>query len=261
MKYTLLEMTQSILSSMDSDEINSIDDTVEAQQVVTCIETVYNDMMTRGALSAHKTLFTLDASGDNTKPVLMTKPSNIQNIEWLKYNAIEDGDTDPVWQYVKFMPLADFICMVQGLNPSETNVETMTKTTPEGYSLTFHYRNDQAPIWYTSYDDNTLIFDAYDAEVDTTLQSVKTLCFGSKNTEFTKTDLFVPDLQPTQFQLLLNESKALAWSELKQTIHQKAEVSARRNWRHLSKTAQNIPSGKYLGDGNHPFDKLPSFGR
>lgn len=151
--------------------------------------------------------------------------------------------------------------MTQEFAPSQDNIESFSQTTTEGFIITFHYYTDRAPQWYTSYDDDTMIFDAYDNEVDTTLQSSKTLGFGSKNTEFTKIDAFVPDLQAAQFQLLLNEAKSLAWSELKQTVHQKAEMSARRNWRHLSKSAQNIPTGKYLGDGNHPFDKLPDFGR
>lgn len=260
MKKTVLELTQDILSSMDSDEVNSINDTVESQQVVTCIETAYNDMLTRGALSVHKTLFTLTASGDNAKPVLMTKPSNIANLAWLKYNAIKEGDADPQWIELRYMPLVDFICMVQSMLPSETTVASMTLTSAEGYSLTFNYRNDISPTYYTSYDDNTLIFDSYDSEVDTTLQSVKTLAFGAKNTEFSKTDSYVPDLQPQQFQLLFNEAKSLAWAELKQTIHQKAETSARRNWRHLSKTAQAIPTGNF-SSGAHPFDRLPNFGR
>ena len=43
MKQTLLQMTQSILSDMDSEAVNSISDTVEAQQIASVIEdTFYN---------------------------------------------------------------------------------------------------------------------------------------------------------------------------------------------------------------------------
>jgi hypothetical protein len=45
MKKTLLEMTQDILNDMDSDEVNSISDTVEAQQVANIIKTCYNEMI------------------------------------------------------------------------------------------------------------------------------------------------------------------------------------------------------------------------
>lgn len=41
MRKTLLEMVQDILSEMDSDEVNSINDTVEAEQVATIIKNCY----------------------------------------------------------------------------------------------------------------------------------------------------------------------------------------------------------------------------
>ena len=41
MKMTLLDITQSILSAMDSDYANSIGDTVEAEQVATIVKETY----------------------------------------------------------------------------------------------------------------------------------------------------------------------------------------------------------------------------
>ena len=43
-KLTVLDMTQKILSSMDSDDVNSISDTEESLQVVDIIEDTYHDM-------------------------------------------------------------------------------------------------------------------------------------------------------------------------------------------------------------------------
>jgi len=85
MKYTLLELVQNILSSMDSDEVNSIVDTVEAQQVVAIVKTVYNDILTRGELNVQKTLFNLDASTISTKPVLMTKPVTLYGLNITRF--------------------------------------------------------------------------------------------------------------------------------------------------------------------------------
>ncbi len=45
MKYTLLEIVQEILSDMDSDEVNSIDDTTESEQVATIVKSTYLSMM------------------------------------------------------------------------------------------------------------------------------------------------------------------------------------------------------------------------
>jgi len=45
MKRTLLDMVQEILSDIDSDEIESIDDTVESEQVVSILKSTYYAMM------------------------------------------------------------------------------------------------------------------------------------------------------------------------------------------------------------------------
>lgn len=262
MKYTLLEIVQDILSSTDGDEINSISDTTEAQQIVTIVKTVYDDILARGDLAVYKTLFNLDASTDALKPVLMTKPNNIDDIYWLKYDRIQLGMTDPAWAEICFLPLDEFIRMSQMMNPSETNISSMTLVSVDGFTFTFNFNTDRSPTYYTSFDDDTLIFDGYDSAVETTLQTHKTLGFGSKVATFVASDTFVPALQPGQFSLLLNEAKSLAWSELKQTAHPKAEQTARRNWRHLAKTRQAVPNlGRVDTLRYSGLDKLPNFGR
>ena len=57
MKQTLLQMTQSILSDMDSEAVNSISDTVEAQQIASVIEdTFYNISSARDIPEHHQLL-------------------------------------------------------------------------------------------------------------------------------------------------------------------------------------------------------------
>ena len=263
MKYTLLEIVQDILSSTDGDEIDSISDTTESQQVVTIVKTVYDDILSRSDLAVFKTLFNLVASGDSLKPVLMTKPANINDIYWIKYNRVTPTDTSPAWAEICFRPLDEFIHISQAMNTLETNVGSMTLTSVDGFTFSFNYMKDRGPSYYTSFDDNTLIFDAYNNTVDSTLQTTKTIGFGSKVVTFVETDTFVPALQPAQFALLLNEAKSLAWSELKQTPHPKAEQSARRNWRHLARSRVNTPSVNNQVDHfrRTSFDTLPNFGR
>jgi len=259
MRYTLLEITQDILSSMDSDEVNSISDTVESDQVVTIIKTAYDDIVSRSGLAAQKILFNLTASGNNAKPVLMTRPSNVINVDWVQYNTIQVGDTDPNWVDIRYLPIHDFMFMSNQLLPSATDVDSFSHTV-NGFTFTFNYRNNRGPCYFTTFDDNSLVFDAFDSAVDTTLQSSKTLCSGTRDFTFTKDDNWTPELPPDKFALLLSEAKSLAWSELKQTPHQKAEQAARRNWTHLSKGRKQVPA-PHLDNNAHPFNKLPFFGR
>lgn len=240
MRYTLLQLTQDILSSLDGEEINSINDTIESTQVVKIIKTVYDDIQSRAGLPIQKTVFNLDASGNLSKPVLMTKPTTIDNIEWIQYNCVLSGDTDPVWVDMKFQPLHDFMRMTQQLLPSDSWVDTMTHVV-NTFTLTFNYRNDQHPTYFASFDDNTIIFDAYDSSLDSTLQTSKTLAYGELTNVFTENDTWVPNLQPQQFALLLQEAKALAWVEQKQMPHPKAEMAARKNWIHLQTSKRNVP--------------------
>lgn len=259
MRYTLLELTQAVLSSMDSDEINSIDDTVESQQVVEIIKSVYDDIISRSDLNSNKVLFNLVASSDITKPIVMTKPETIDRIEWLKYDTRLLGDTGPNWDVLQYLPPETFIDYMHNFGETESNVSAFDHIV-NGFTLHFTFKNDVGPKYYTSFDDNYIFFDSYDSEVDSTLMSSKTIGYGQKATEFTKSDSYVPNLQPSQFALLLNEAKSLAWAELKQVEHGKAEQLARRNWRHLQKTRQTIPDGTEFR-GNHNFHKLANFAR
>lgn len=253
MKYTLLELTQTILSSMDSDEVNSIADTTEAMQVATIIRTAYFDILNRANLPEHTSLITLDASGDNTKPTLMTVPSTVKEVLWIKYNKATVEDTDINMQDVLFLPLESFLNIMYQLDPDADNVESFTHTIGSD-TFTVLYYNDRGPSYYTTFDDNTILFDSYDTEVDTTLQKSKTLAAAKLVIPFTISDSFTPDLDEPQFALLLNEAKSLAWAELKQTQHPKAEQSARRGW-------VNMQKNKYAVKPESDFEKLPNFGR
>jgi hypothetical protein len=253
MKYTLLELTQTILSSMDSDSVNSISDTEESMQVATVIRSAYFDMITRAKLPEHYSKFNLIPSGDISKPTLMTVPDTVSEVLWVRYDKQTALDTD--MRYERLTPLAKevFLDRMYNLNEDDTDIGTFTHTV-DGNSMNFLYWNRCPPNFYTCFDDHTIIFDGYDSDVDTTLQGSKTDCYGKRIIAWTVADSFVPDLDDEQFALLLNEAKSLAWAELKQSVHQKAEINARRGWTHVSKSKSAV---KLESD----FDKLPHFGR
>src|SRR6266705_2351490 len=85
MKRNLLDLTQSILSSLSSDEVNSISDTTESLQVAEAIRTTYFNIITRIGLTKNTQLIQLNPSLDASTPVLMYVPDGTSRIEWLKY--------------------------------------------------------------------------------------------------------------------------------------------------------------------------------
>ena len=90
MKQNLLQLTQTILSDMSSDEVNSISDTAESLQVANHIRETYFNMLSRYNLPEHDQLFQLDSSQNDDQPVLMFVPEGINRIEWIQY-----FDTNP----------------------------------------------------------------------------------------------------------------------------------------------------------------------
>lgn len=251
MKLTLLDYVQNISSAMSSDEVNSISDTTESMQIAECVKTTFFNMVVRARLPEQKRLFQLDASLNILEPNLMFVPEGCKQIEWIKYF---DADTDAnMYKYVTLMPLQQFADFVNGYDTSQSYVDTLNFTT-NAETYYFRYRNDIQPQCATVISNYYVIFDAYDSALDSTLQSSKVQCYGLFEPIWTMTDSFIPDLDSEQVPLLLNEAKALAFFELKQMPHAKAEQEARRQWSSLQrdKSVDNKPSY---------FDQLPNFGR
>ena len=253
-------MTQEILSALSSDEVNSIGDTTESLQVATIIKRKTKDIWARIKLPDSEQLIQLDASTDSSLPVLMTVPEEVNKLYWIKYfNSVDVDETLPMpgYQYVTILPITQFIDMITALNPNEDNIGSLTFTdevSERSASYTFYYRDDVQPRYCTIISNRYVIFDSYDSDLDSTLQSSKTMCAASIDPVFRMEDDFTPNLTEAQLSLLLNEAKALAFFELKQTQHPKAEQEKQRQWASLNNTkaVTNIPTA---------FDKLPNYGR
>ena len=226
MRKNLLEMVQTILAALDSDEVNSINDTIESTQIVSILESVFYDMITADTMPEHGTAFQLNASLDIAKPCLMTVPSNVTNVKDVRYDYKKAGEVNSNYTLIKYQPFDEFLLFQQALRNDATGVGSMViQYNQENYS--FVYRNNFMPSFYTVIDDNTLMFDAYDSTLDSTLQKSKTLCTGTVFPPFTKTNTFVPNLDITQFSLLINKAKVRAFNELKQQANAEAAGESR----------------------------------
>lgn len=254
MSITLLDYVQDILSSMDSDEVNSISDTVESAQVARVVKSSFYALVSRLNLPDAYQLYELDPSLDSSKPTLMYRPSTAESLLWIKYNNASLANTTDQFLDVNFQPLEVFLDRMYQLSEDESNVVSFNHLVGTS-SLTFLCTNDAHPKYYTSPDDHTLIFDSYSAEVDTTLQSTKSLVYGKQTTTFTMSDTFVPFEDVETSTILLNEAKALAFAELKQSQHSKAEQTARRLLIHNQKAKRAVNNER------SELDRLPKYGR
>lgn len=252
MAFTLLKIVQDILSAMDSDEVNSIGDTVESRQVATVVETVYRNILSRTEFPEHYTVFEIKASGDPDKPNLMTVPKSVDNIQWLKYNIPEEKRAVDL----KYLPPTVFLDY--NLNLGQTYRDDITVSSYTIYiedtSIPVFYRNDDNPYSYTFIPGIGVLFDAVDLRNTDTLQKNNTIAYGRKSYDFELEDDFIPPLDTTHFNLLFQESKALAFAELKQTSHAIAEKSARDSRIHAQRRKDQSNQSEFRRT-------LPNYGR
>lgn len=253
-RYNLLEMVQLILSSMDSDEVNSISDTTESMQVANIIKSVYYDISNDLHLPEHRGLIQLNASGDPSMPCLMRVPNNVAKIEDIRYNIKESLAVTPEYKTITWLPFDEFIRRQQSATPpdSPTVVTMLIGTGSELFSIPCF--NNSQPTYWTSVDDYTILFDSYDNTVDTTLQKFKTMCNGVIYPEFTMSNHFFPDLDPSEYSLLINKSKVRAFYELKQQENTEAQAETRRQRVVAQARKSRLPD-------QNPLCKAPRYGR
>lgn len=225
MRYTLLDLVQRILESMESDEVSSINETPESLSVANIVKECYFDIVGKLNPAESRGVFKFDASTDNTKPALMYVPSNVSRIEWVKYMNLNPSDSQG-WKYIRFMNNEEFIYYQESFNINDPNVGSMVVTI-NSKPWTFYYHTDRAPEYYTVFDEGTLLFNAYDSAYENTLSESNSMGYGELVPVFLMEDTFIPDLDPRQFQLLLQDAKSTAHVELKQAPNPKAEAKAR----------------------------------
>lgn len=227
MKYTLLELVKRVLESMESDEVSDINETQESVSVANIVKECYFDIVGEMNMAEQEGLFKLDASGDNTKPVLMYVPQNVSRIQYLKYN-IDNTVGTPNYRDLRYVDNKEFLYYQQNFDPADTAIDQVTVVL-NGTNFVFQYRNDSHPTYYTIFDESSVVFDAFDSSVETTLTTVRTLGWGDFVPSFSMTNTWTPDLDPRQFQLLLQDAKATAFVELRQSQNPTAEKKARKN--------------------------------
>ena len=244
MKMTLLELVQDILNDLDSDTVNSINDTVESTQVAQIIKTSYMEMMGNRNWPHQRKVVQLDSSGTTAKPNYLKLPENLKELSGFKYEGQKVGDTQIKLRDVKYKHPDEFLNYISSRNSDDPAV---VEVVDFGGSK-FLIRNDTAPQYWTSFDDVYLVTDSYDAGVDATLQTSKSQCIAYIIPSWSAVDTFVPDLPIDAFPALLEESKSTAFFVLKQMTNSKAEQKATRQNRWLSRKAWRAHGGVRYSD-------------
>ena len=239
MKRTLLDMTQEIQSDLDLDEIESIDDTMESEQIVVILKSTYYAMMSNRDWPHLRRSIQIEPYSDVTKPTHMKIQDEIKELCFLNYNKANATDTRKKYSEVKYLQPDEFIHKTNQNDSSPANVTEVVD--PGGIDL--FVRNDTAPTYYTSFDDSTLIFDSYDSAVDSSLQESKVQAQAYVVPAWSSADDFIPDLPDDAFTALVEESKSKASLRLRQVADQKAEQESGRQNKWLARKARRVAGG------------------
>ena len=241
---TYFEIVEDILNDLDSDPVDSIEDTVESQQVAQIVETTYNNIIAGRDWPHLYKLFQLTATSGST-PTHMTLGNTVTDVKYIKYNVRTSTDTRDKFTHINFVEPQEFMLRTDARDSSASNIDAVTD--PSGLQILVH--NDRAPTFWTSFDNNYIVFDSYDSAVDATnLTAAKTQCYGKIEPTVTRTDSFYFDLPTDAFMFFLNEAKSVASFTLKQAPNPKAEQHSSIQRRRMAQEADRIRNRQQYAD-------------
>lgn len=232
-------MVQSILNELDSDEVNSINDTVESSQVALILQSCYDELSTNRNWPHQKRVMQLNASNDLTKPNYLQIPENVKELILFKYEKSKDTDPRLLYQDVTYLYPDEFLHLIQVRDNTKSDVDVITDF--NGTELLII--NNIAPTYWTSFNDVWMVCDSYDKNKSDTLLQSKTQIVCYLQNEFILDDDVIPDMPAEAFPLLIEEAKSVAFLTLKQMANPKAEQKASRQQRWLSRKAWKAKGG------------------
>ena len=225
-KKTLLDIVQQILSEADSDEVNSIVDTVEADQCARVVRDTHDFTVDGKDMQHTKTLKTLDATSATT-PNVMDRPEGFHTIEWIKYDKRATAGAAASYQEVTYSPPSEFISRVMTRSTDDSTVDAITLSN----GAVIPIRNDLAPKYYTVLDEGSdeLVFDAYDSALETNLQASKSLAYGMQKPTLTLADSSTMSLPRHLENLIVSEARAMYFDLYKDGVTSEIDRRRRRD--------------------------------
>ncbi len=185
-KLTKLEIVQRILGAIDSDEVNSISDTVESEQVALLVDAAYDLIIAEQPWPHLRDFRNLEIT---TTSHLMKIPSGIATIDTLRYNKKHIAYLDPL----------NMKELLDGRDITLSNVDTNGAL------------NDQEPTYWSSFDDEYIVFDSYDTSLVASYTQVDCYKIPPPMTSDTE----YPDLPERFHQLVVFQAMADSFYTLK----------------------------------------------
>ena len=224
---TILTLMQKIADAIDSDEIDSIDETIEATKIMGILEDTYQEVIDRRTWEFIKDrLLPLEARQAGDPINLLRIPEAVSKIDDIKhYNSTTSQPMSLT--YLEPLPFVNFVMQ---RNPDRDDVDVILST--DGIAL--YIANDIPPQYYTSFNETTITFDAYETVKGAGNQVADSVIMAHVLPVVDFTDptatLPIPKRMET---LILNEAIATANYRLRQTRDPRSERIASRQHKQL----------------------------
>jgi|LGOV01.1.fsa_nt_gb hypothetical protein len=221
-KRTILKLVQDLGEGINTDEIDSLDETEEVVRIVNILKQTVQEILDRKTWEFMKDkVRQLDdrLPGSNQLNTLLI-PDDVTRIECLKYK-----DDNGKFYEVTYMQACDFVAMLQSRTETEDDINAIINA--DGVAL--NTRTTVPPGYWTSFDEETITFDSYNAASGNGNLIADSVIIADVMpvTDFTDPDavLNIPERMET---LVFNEALVTCNYRLRQTADPRADRVARR---------------------------------
>lgn len=222
-KYTLLQMVQKVGRAINSDEIDALGETIEADDIQNILMDTLRDIMIRRDWEFLKDKPATLLAGANA--ISLSIPTTVRHVQNVRYRTEQDGVVSR-YTTLKYMRPDDFICMLQRNSAADPAVTTITVNGVELFAQT-----NRPPRYWTTFDETNIYMDSYDSSIDPTgLDHTKSVILATLYLDYTGSDAatWVAPIPEVLFQQWLQEAIADASVTLRQIENPRAERKARR---------------------------------
>lgn len=255
-KQNLLKIVQDILSDMTSDPVNSISDTVESMQVARIVERTFLNLVNDRLWPSTKRLFALTPSAEAARPTHMRIEDGVIELDWVRYDVRDDVADPATYREITYRTPEEFLSYTMNRDASLAYMQTVFDYS--GSPLVI--QTNQAPSYYTMFDDEHLVFDSFDSGVDSTLQGHKSQAYGIIEPTFVMDDSYIPDMPAKFFPYLISEATSTAFLKVKEQFSQKDEQNAQRQKGHLSRSKRRNVQGRSKWDNRYDSGRSSPYG-
>lgn len=249
MSRTLIYTVQRVMEKLDLDPVNSLQDSPDAILVAREAEDTFYDLLSRDEWPDRHDTYKLESVGSIPNPTSLRLPDNVTKVTSVRYDVTESGSSNKTYKEMKELTPSTFLDYVYARQTSEDNVAVATYNNTDVFIL-----NDKAPEYYTTFDNEYLVFDSYDSTLESTLQGNKSVITAVTVPVFVANDTFEIPLDNNMYSLYLSELTASCALALTGSNDLEAERRRNRGISKLRRSAyrtSNPDNRNYYGrDGN-----------